>query len=78
MTQYNKDMVVVNCTCPFVVGNVYTRVLLFAMVFQLPLPFYHVYTAVRQLHLSHYFDYRLQVFYFTLLQEVANRHLKCK
>ena len=67
----------VNCTCPFVVCHVYTRVLLFVMVFQLPLSFYHVYTAVRKLHLSHYFDYRLQEVYFTLLQEVANEHLKC-
>ena len=67
----------VKCTCPFVVCNVYNRVLLFIMVFQLPPPFYHVYTAVRQLHLSHYFDYRLQEVYFTLLQEVANGHLKC-
>ena len=57
----------VNCTYPFVVCNVYSRVLLFVMVFQLPLPFY---TAVRQLHLS-----QVKV-YFTLLQEVANGHLK--
>ena len=64
----------VNCTCPFVVCNVYTRVPLFIIVFQLPLPFY---TEMRQLHLSHYFDYRPQEVYFALLQEVANGHLKC-
>ena len=61
----------VNCT--FVVCNVYSRVILFVMVFKLPLPFY---TAVGQLHLSHYFDYRPQEVYFTLLQEVADEHLK--
>ena len=38
----------VNCTCPFVVGDCNIRVLLFVMVFQLPLPFY---TAVRQLYI---------------------------
>ena len=38
----------VNCTCPFVVCDVNTSVLLFVMVFQLSLPFH---TAVRQLHL---------------------------
>ena len=60
----------VNCT----VCNVYIRVLLFIMMFQLPLPFY---TAVRQLNFSDYFDYRQQEVYFTLLQDVANGHLKC-
>ena len=53
---------------------VYTRVLLFVMVFQLPLPFY---TVVRQLHLAHFFDYRPQEVYFNLFQEVASGHLKC-
>ena len=61
----------VNCTCPFVVCNVYTPVLLFVIVFQLSLPFH---TAVRQLHLSHYFDYRPREVYFAL-HEVANGHL---
>ena len=70
----NNSMVVVICTCPFVVCNVYTRVLLFVMVFKLPLP---LYTAVRLLHLSHSFNYRPQEGYFTLLQEVANEHLRC-
>ena len=39
----------VNCTCPFVVCEVNTCVLLFVTVFQLPLPFH---TAVRQVKSS--------------------------
>ena len=36
----SNDLAVINCTFPFVACNFYTRVLLFVMVFQLPLPFY--------------------------------------
>ena len=71
----------VNCTCPFVVCDVFTRVLLFEIIIcngiSINTSFY---TAV--LHLSHYVDYRPQEVYYTLLYAhikiLANGHFNCK
>ena len=66
LQKLKKALVVINCTCPFVVCNVYKYpCIIICNGVSITTAFLHS-SRLRQLHLSYYFDYRLQEVYFTL------------